>query len=197
MENKKMEILVVEDTEKHQEAARVLLKEYSTDIVSTFDEAMALLAGAGAIEKEKEYDVVLTDLFYTQGQGRMQSNRSLANEQMPFGFPLALIAVSRKVPYIGIVTDANHHDHPMAYAALDFVWGLSMNSLYYPTESGSKFEIFNTNKLDYAYKTLNNEIVTFPKTCFDESLRAEEKVVKEDGAVLVKNWKAALESLLK
>lgn len=115
----KLDILVVEDTPIHLEAARHLLKDYNLRTVSDFDSAIDLIAGGSYQEKPKmHFDAVLTDLYYTQGRGAMQSDRTStpANTQQPYGFPLAMIAAKCGIPLIGILTDLNHHHNTFAYA---------------------------------------------------------------------------------
>jgi len=61
-------------------------------------------------------------------------------DQLPYGFPLALLAAKQNVPYIAIVTDINHHDHPMS-ACID-----NLSSAYWSDQSAqsSLYKINNS-----------------------------------------------------
>ncbi|MDD9868002.1 MAG: hypothetical protein OXU73_01590 [Candidatus Campbellbacteria bacterium] len=79
------------------------------------------------------FDVVLCDLFMKPAANivnTMDGRESLrwrkekfAREEMPAGFGLVLMAVDNpfhSVKYAAVVTDTNHHDHPVS-AMLDYV----------------------------------------------------------------------------
>ncbi len=215
-ETGKLEILVVENTLKHQVAARKMLEKHNIRIVDTFDSAIDYLSG----KNKEKYDVLLTDLFYTQGEGRMVSNH--VSGELPFGFPLALIALKEEIPFIGIVTDMNHHQHPLAYtfdflkkpvrtekSTLMFFDERDLNSLY--LLKNGKFcrydedtcayplnEIACLEDLDTDY--IKREIKDNP--CYPDGFGYQRKketfaLDKEDGKIFVKNWRAALEKLVK
>jgi len=150
MTNEKLEILVVEDTPKHQEAARQLLANHNVQIVDTFDEATDLLRLPNICDDDlvqPNYDVVLTDMFYTQGQGRCLSPdvKHLAAEQLPFGYPISLMACQKGVPYVAIVSDANHHSGPIAYS-MDFFSNMFTDVRTIMQVGNSRLAVFNDGK---------------------------------------------------
>lgn len=112
---KKLEVLVVEDTQEHIENAKKLReKGYAVDVVVNYRGAIRAI-------KEKKYDVVLTDLFFPWAQGADYPLDSNNEEQcrdaitpQALGYPLAMVAIAAGVPYVGIVTDTNHHTGVMA-----------------------------------------------------------------------------------
>jgi CheY-like chemotaxis protein len=90
------------------------------------DDLTMSLYKAKVEEVEKEiyqagpFDVVLLDLMMPASTSCVDAKK-FQGQEMAVGFPLALLAgKSRDVKYIGIAS-ANHHDHPMATAALDHI----------------------------------------------------------------------------
>ena len=182
-ENKRLEILVVEDKPHHQEAARQLLSEYNVQIVSTFDEVTDLLrlpmTWDGDDLVQPTYDAVLTDMFLTQGRGILSPDvRHLASEQMPFGYPIALMACQKGVPYVAIVSDANHHSGPIAYS-MDFFAKEYINRKTIQQVGNSRLAIFNGRIKNWTYLNKDGRVAT--------------KENAEEGAILVKNWAEALD----
>ncbi len=215
-ETEKLEILVVENTLKHQVAARKMLEKHNIRIADTFDSAIDYLSGK---HKEK-YDVLLTDLFYTQGEGRMVSKH--VSGELPFGFPLAFISLKEEIPFIGIVTDMNHHQNPLAYtfdflkkpvrtekSTLMFFDERDLNSLFLLKKGG--FCRYNEDTCAYplneiAYPEdfdtdyIRCEIKDNP--CYPDGFgyqRKKETFALDDKGdkIFVKNWRAALEKLVK
>ena len=113
-ETKKLDILVTEDTEKHQESARENFKDHNLAIARNYEE------GARLLQSTPPYHVLLTDLMMPKGGTETMGTEGMKYifDLLPFGFPLAFLAVKRGIQYIGIVTDVNHHDHPIS-AAID------------------------------------------------------------------------------
>ncbi len=122
-------ILVIEDSELHQISAREQFKEYILEIAVDYE------SGVKAIEKVP--DVMLTDLMMPKGNANTLSPEGMQYlfDEFPYGFPLALLAAKQGVKYIGVVTDINHHNHPMS-ACLDVISGAywrkeeAKNSIY-------------------------------------------------------------------
>jgi len=107
-----LNILVAEDTIQHQDSARELLSGHNLDIVGTYKEAIKLLG-----DNERFYNVVLTDLFLPWSQTPeypIHNKPDEATEPRAVGYPLAMFALGRGVPNVGIVSMANHHDGAMA-----------------------------------------------------------------------------------
>ncbi len=105
-------MLVVEDDKSHLEAAKEQLKMYDLVTAKSFD------AGLDALENNL-VQVLLSDLMMPKGTSRVMGEKGMEHifEQMAYGFPLALIAAQKyNVGRIAVITDMNHHNHPMSYA---------------------------------------------------------------------------------
>jgi CheY-like chemotaxis protein len=111
-------VLVIDDTEKHCVAARTqLAAQYRLTVVSTYAQ--------GKEEVGQGYDVVLTDLMLPASTETLGTDAitKYVGQEMPLGFVLALLAAKAGVKRIGVVTDLNHHAHPIS-AALDHLTGI-------------------------------------------------------------------------
>lgn len=131
----RLDILVVEDTEKHQDSAREQFKYHKLVLARNYEE------GRSALESGYHYTVLLTDLMMPKGGRETMGPEGMKYifDLLPLGFPLAFLAAKIKVPYIGIVTDVNHHDHPIS-AAIDPISGA------YWRESGSESPLYKINE---------------------------------------------------
>ena len=118
----KLDILVIEDTEKHQHSAREQFKDHKLVLARNYVE------GRSALESGYHYNVLLTDLMMPKGGRETMGPEGMKYifDLLPFGFPLAFLAAKAGIPYIGIVTDVNHHDHPLS-AAIDPISGAYWN----------------------------------------------------------------------
>ena len=114
----KLDILVVEDTERHRESALEQLKDHKLTLARHYAEGEKLLLGEGS------YGVLLTDLMMPKGNRETMGPEGMKYifDLLPFGFPLAFLAAKKGIPYIGVVTDINHHNHPIS-AAIDPISG--------------------------------------------------------------------------
>jgi CheY-like chemotaxis protein len=216
MNDEKLDILVVEDEPKHQESARVLLANHDIQIVGNFDEAADLITGGSKYSpnqgNKRNYDAVLTDLFIPQGRGDCIADNDIVQQQMPFGYPIALMATKEGIPYVAVVSDANHHEDPIGYS-LDFFVGKDNNTpevmdLDVYGAGCSRLALMNTMYIDQAYKTPDGKIGT--KDEIGEIIEEEEEEHNEmglamyldpayqvpEGSELVKNWKYALDKLM-
>lgn len=145
-----MRILVIEDSVKHQDAARETMLDHELTIASTYDEAVELLTEYGPEDRELirrhslpkgetiplPFDVVLIDMMMPMG-GRETLAPGIYHptDQVPYGFVLALRAAARGAKYVAMVTDTNHHQSAMS-AALDLISGA-----YYREGCRPNFEI--------------------------------------------------------
>jgi len=116
-------ILIVEDKVSNLHGVEDLRAAGLTvDVVGQFDEAMGRLYGRDSkydqINSEPltttPYDVVMTDLFFPFGRENSLMDKSQEREVFPLGFPMLFAAARAKVPIVGMLTDLNHHDHPIA-----------------------------------------------------------------------------------
>mgnify|MGYP001580843567 CR=1 FL=1 len=114
----KLDILVIEDTEKHRESASEQLKEHDLSLAKNYGEGEKLLI------EGRPYNVLLTDLMMPKGNRETMGPEGIKYvfDLLPFGFPLAFLAAKKGIPYIGVVTDINHHNHPIS-AAIDPISG--------------------------------------------------------------------------
>ncbi len=204
-------ILVVEDTFKHQDAASALLEGHDLTIVDCFEAACDALGGEGSRESISRlatpYDVLLTDLFYPQGrEARMTGDYAAASEQQPFGIFLAQVAARLGVPYIGVVTDMDHHKHPLAYA-FDFfsdperrIYGANHRF----TVDASRVMYFDVRDLEdvYAFEHEGEVEHHLSWEGAKEAVKSKKGIslldaLDEVKAWKVKNWKGALEALVR
>jgi len=148
-----MEILVIEDTEMHMQSAREQLSGHNLEIVSAYEAAEISL-------QHNQYNVVLTDLMMPKGGNSVMSPKGMRYifDLLPYGFPLILLAAKKNVPYIGLVTDVNHHDHPMS-ACIDPLSSAYWNEKNSPSSllriNNSRVGIFHAPFLDDQRKDWN------------------------------------------
>lgn len=137
----KLNILVIEDSAVHQQAAREQLADHNLTVVGSYDEGQEWLTPYGDLycKKAREFrkggmndddasaqalqlfkwDVVLIDLMLPASrQALSDEHRHLAGQEMPIGTTLAFLALKQGVKRVAVVTDTNHHHNP-ASAALD------------------------------------------------------------------------------
>lgn len=97
----RLDILVVEDTPKHQESAKVLLRDHEVRLVRDYSEAVKEL-------NRRSPQVLLTDLNFPFGDNCPSQD---CDSPRPLGFSLAFYAARSRiaVPRIAIYTDTNHH----------------------------------------------------------------------------------------
>ena len=109
MEDKTLEILIIEDKEENLSTTTLLTKKgYSADIARNLAEAFEKLDG-------KRYDMVLTDMNFPIGKGRVSSPlRGDTHTEAPLGYSVILYAATKKVPYAAVVSDTDHHQGPIA-----------------------------------------------------------------------------------
>lgn len=104
-----MKLLIIEDTQKHQAAARV---QFPEAVVVNYDEAFQLLHDA----LPGDYSAILTDLHFKVEMDRAlpaapftyAGNFEAIGRQLPFGLAFLLKAVELGCPAV-LVSDANHH----------------------------------------------------------------------------------------
>lgn len=224
---KTLDILVVDDNALNRQSAKDLLSEHNTTVVATAEEALKLLDGRWAqyddpkqaewlgkadVENGRPrgdrmwcinpagtkapYDVFLTDLMITEEAYDNRIKRSVTSEQ-PLGYPLIFFAAQKMVPYVGLVTSANHHQGSMA-RTIDM----------FPKEpmivSGSKVLLRNASS---AYQLKNGLFVPAPQYDSAKETSEERKerhemeqklfMQNENGNnVRAKNWKSVLDELV-
>lgn len=118
-----MKILVVDDTANHlASAVEQLGVDHEVAALDSYENAIAVLQPGCGI------DALLCDLLMPAEQYCLgpQGLKFLGHE-MPIGFVLMLRAAQVGIPMIAVITDANHHCHPMS-AALDWIGPAYWNS---------------------------------------------------------------------
>ena len=124
-----MRILVVDDAKKHRESALEQFgNEHKINAVDSYETAIAVLSSS-----EHGIDILLTDLLmpaepYCLGKEGLK----FLGHEIPIGFILMLRAAQIGVPQIVVLTDMNHHCHPMS-AAVDWIapayWSSERNNI--------------------------------------------------------------------
>jgi CheY-like chemotaxis protein len=125
-QHKTMKILIVEDKPEQQKRALEATEGHDTIVVKNYEEAIPLLHGRWVPDEtprgchwvKEEFDVVLTDLMLPATGYEMSYPERFIGQEMPFGAMVVLLALKSGVRKIGLITDINHHNHPMS-AALD------------------------------------------------------------------------------
>src|SRR3989344_5957034 len=119
-----MKILVIEDKEIHRSSAVETLAGHNVTIAASFEEGIDLLKGEDTIT----FETVLVDMMMPAGKTGAAGGNCNPDEQVPYGFVIALRAALRGAKYVAMVTDTNHHKSAMS-AALD-----CLGSGYYPED---------------------------------------------------------------
>lgn len=128
-------ILVVEDCQIHIDAAKEQFtgrNEYHLFIATTVRDAERIMVN-------EKIDVVMTDVMLpisTEGLSR-EALEKFASQLAPTGLVVALIAVNKGVEEIYLVSDMNHHQHPVAWA-LDLVGGKRIKQSKRPVACNGK-----------------------------------------------------------
>ena len=141
-----MKILVIEDKQMHQESAQQTLVGHDVTIVSSYDEAVKLMNKNyyPSSASNFNFDAVLTDMNLPMSHQTLVPEAFSVDEQVPYGFVLALMAANCGAKYVAMVTDTNHHKGAMS-AALD-----NLSPTYYAWYHDSTYEsekpkVFNVN----------------------------------------------------
>lgn len=116
-----MKIIVIDDKQKHLDAAIQTLIGHDVTICSTYDDALELLEG-------QYWDAVLCDLLMPAGRDAQgPKGKKYVGKEMPVGWSLALFAARRGAKYVAVISDMNHHDHP-ASAMIDRIGTVYVNT---------------------------------------------------------------------
>jgi CheY-like chemotaxis protein len=126
MEKARLErrVLIVEDTERHLETARLLAKTpgLQVDIAENFGSAVSLLRRS--VQQGTIYDAVMTDFLLPYGRytdlNAAFSDQAEYSREHGLGLYVALCAKALGVPRVAVVSQQNHHASA-AYKALEDV----------------------------------------------------------------------------
>jgi len=185
LENK-LKILVVEDKKENQIAAEKMLSDYDVTIADSYDVAMDYLK-----DENNNYDAVLTDMNMPQGRGDCQADKSVKDDILPFGYAIAMFALKEQVPYIGIVSDSNHHNDQFAYT-LDFLRGYQEEGVYQIGSSKIVVEDKLANCLPDGRVISDPDFDEMSDEDYDQFRRLDDA----GQTTLVKDYKCALHRLL-
>jgi CheY-like chemotaxis protein len=155
---KPLEILIVEDNERHIQIALEELEGHNVTIAKTYREAARMLGVAcdgGECQEDmaKQFDMLLTDLFIPYSD-RQEGPCHVTTEPRPLGTYLMLMGVARKIPYIALVTDTNHHACEEG-AAVDGLQAMTYDGLTQQMGKsrvvfGGGYDFVSAGKKDYA-----------------------------------------------
>lgn len=129
-----MKILVVDDNLRHLEAAREQLgSQHDLVTLESYEDAIKLL------KPDTDVEVLLSDLLMpAEPHALGPEGLKFLGHEIPIGLVLILRAAQAGVKWLAVITDANHHDHPMS-AALDWIgpasWGTYGAKLFRVNES--------------------------------------------------------------
>jgi CheY-like chemotaxis protein len=119
-----MKILVIDDSQVHLDAARAQLSNHDLVTAQSYDEAMQIMFDIGRHHERidgtrQQFDVVLVDLLMPASAAMQNDPRlNLVGQEMPVGIFLALLAAKHGAKFVGLFSDASHHNHP-ASSCLD------------------------------------------------------------------------------
>ncbi len=140
---KVLKILVVDDNPKHQASARKTLAGHEVSVAQNFHQLQSALTpnrdrvriirdeqgvdydeALRIAKAEIGYDVVLSDLLMPKGSTDVMGREGgkLAFDDFGYGYPVVFLAAKAGVSFVAVVTDENHHNHPVAYT-FDLVGG--------------------------------------------------------------------------
>ncbi len=144
-----MKILVIEDKELHRSSAVETLTGHDITVVASFQEGIRLLKGKDAIA----FEAALVDMMMPAGKSGAARGMCNSDEQVPYGFVLALTAASCGAKYVAMVTDTNHHKSAMS-AALDYLGGG-----YYPEDGFKPNFVINGARVMFVHAPFVEDIV--------------------------------------
>ncbi|MCK5415868.1 hypothetical protein KAI92_00395 [Candidatus Parcubacteria bacterium] len=111
-------LLVVDDNRYNlRMAQKQLAGDYDLITAKNFSEARDVI-------QDNKIDILMTDVMMPGERAGQtpESIRFYVDDYVPIGLVVALLALKNEIPEIYIVSDTNHHDHPMAWA-LDSISG--------------------------------------------------------------------------
>lgn len=127
-----MKILVVDDKQENQMAAKAQLKGHDLTVLPSFNEADELLGG------DVEFDLVMFDLMVPPHEHWKNFGKP-----EPLGVFLLLHALLKsKAQYICVFTDTNHHGYPAGAAVDTFNNCMEYNPTVYMV-GGTKVALVN------------------------------------------------------
>lgn len=142
-----MKILVIDDKGPHLVSAITDFESLGGHEVTTcdrYDRGIELL-------KQEQYDLVLLDMLMPASAEMLgPDGLRYIGQQIGIGLILIFAAAAQNVPNILMLTDANHHNHPLS-AALDHI-----APAYWDEEVSGTFQV-NSSKVVLAHAPLKED----------------------------------------
>lgn len=114
-----MKILLVDDSAKHRGGGERDLETLGHEVVviSNYEEGLARI-----MENEERFDVALLDLLMPAEAYMLSPDAQAAHlgREIGVGYPLIFVMAAYGIKHIAVVTDGNHHHHPVV-ATVDWV----------------------------------------------------------------------------
>jgi CheY-like chemotaxis protein len=184
LEEKTMKIMIFDDSTRHQDMAKRQLTGHTLTIFGDYEKALKALERG-----EEKFDVVLTDLMAPT----FPHDLSRAQEEMPVGLAIALLALAKGVENVAIVSDGNHHDHPGVHITdgLHGFWGKKIFNLECLHSAVSHYDEITMDKVESDYLWTDEGKTKYPEILS----RDQERIIGYHGIVRGKRWDKAIKRL--
>lgn len=117
-----MRILLADDQVRQRRAGKTQLEAAGHEVI-----AVGQYNEARELAKQQPFDFALIDLLMPAEPNTLGTEgMKYLGEQDGFGFPLAIELAHLNIGAIAVVTDMNHHNHPMA-AVVDWFLGRTLS----------------------------------------------------------------------
>jgi CheY-like chemotaxis protein len=117
-----MRVLLIDDKPKQRRAGTKQLQADGHEVV-----AMSEYGEAKELAEKESFDVALIDLLMPAEATTLGTEGlKFFGQEMGIGFPLALALAHTNVGGVAVVTDTNHHNHPMS-AMVDWFHRKTLN----------------------------------------------------------------------
>lgn len=191
-----MKILVIDDNQKHLDAARAQLATHELTVVASYDGAMQAMLRVDHLHENvsgaHQFDAVLVDLLMPASAACQGKGMQYAGQEMPVGIFLALLAARHGVArYVGLLTDTNHHAHP-ASSCLDAFNAREKQPTPFMV-GNTKVVLTNNREWIGLYKKTDLATVVDRDDYYDA---VKDHPEREDDYVTAKSWGALLACLL-
>lgn len=144
--------------------------------------------------KYPDFDVVLTDMMMPASRRNLckEARSKYLEQEMPLGLVVALLALRNGIKNVAIVSDMNHHTHPVA-AAFDYFVGVPSGNEPVKVCGATAF-LDETNRRVFDHETL---YISEPKR-FHRKSELVNGIYEDvfEGLVCVKDWRYALSLFL-
>jgi CheY-like chemotaxis protein len=176
--------MIFDDSALHQDMAKRQLTGHTLTVFGDYEKALKALDYG-----KEEFDVVLTDLMAPT----FPNDLSRAQEEMPAGLAIALLALAKGVENVAIVSDANHHEHPGVHITDGLVGlhGKKRFNLECLHDAVSRYDETTMDEIELEYLLSDEGNKKYPKILS----RDQERIVGYHGIVRGKRWDWAMKRL--